>query len=143
MPSQSRHYQPSDRGWVTAALGSDAAIDTDKHIEVVEDGADRAVAVWVEPVAGSPMLGEVVSAPPRLDMFYAAILAVIEELVAKGYQTGVARVLDEPVVEILQRDLGDAITVTPVGTNTKTGKTAYWEINTIPADALVVLRGLV
>ena len=79
-----RAYRAADRAWVRDLIG-DTAIDAKgNHIEIVEDGSDKALAVWFEPEDGPPILGEVIATPARQKMFYAAILAVIEALVAKG-----------------------------------------------------------
>ncbi len=131
-----RRYAPTDRAWIAALLGGTAAIDAKgNHIEIVEDGDDKAFAVWLEPDGkdGTPILGPVITGPERRDMFYAALLAVIEALVAGGYRTGTATVAGERVVKMLQRDLGDVISVTPVGRNVKTGKPGHWQIDVVPA----------
>ena len=138
-----RKYAESDRSWVADLIGAPAIDAKGNHIEIVEDGADRAVAVWHESGDNTPVLGVVEAVPPRRDMFYAAILAVIEALVAKGYTTGTADIPDRHVMLLLKRGLGDVITITPVGRNVKTGEPGYWQIDTVPADALPILRGLV
>ena len=140
-----RRYRKTDRAWVEPITGATAIAAKGNHIEVVEDGADRAFAIWYGPddLAGPAILGVVEAIPPRRDMFYAAILAVIEALIEKGYRAGTADVKDEQVVALLRRGLGDLITVTPVGRNVKTQKVGYWRIDVDPAKALSVLRGLV
>ncbi len=138
-----RRYIPADRTWVEPLVGTAAIGAKGNHIEIVEDGADRAVAVWHESGDNTPVLGVVEAVPPRRDMFYAAILAVIEVLVAKGYTTGTADIPDRHVMLLLKRGLGDAITITPVGRNVKTGEPGYWQIDVDPVKVLPVLRGLV
>lgn len=145
MAKTTRSYEVVDRAWVEPLAGKTAIDAKGNHIEVVEDGADKALAIWFGPddLDSPAILGVVEAIPPRRDMFYAAILAVIESLVARGYRTGTATVKDEQVVKLLQRGLGDLITVTPVGRNVKTGRVGYWQIDVDPAKVLPVLRGLV
>ena len=146
MTKRTRRYRKTDRQWVAAELGGTVAIDAKgNHIEIVEDGADKALAVWLKPKdpEGTPILGPVITVgTARRDMFYAAILAVIESLVARGYRTGTATIRDERVVKLLKRGLGKLITVTPVGRNVKTGAVGHWQIDCDPVKVLPVLRGL-
>ncbi len=135
-----RDYEESDRAWVAEKIGTPAIDAKSNHIEIVEDGADKAFALWVE--TSTPILGPVITIPERRDMFYAALLAVIEALVVKGYQTGTANVLDERVAKMLQRDLGDLITVAPVGRDVKTGAVGYWQIDVVPSEVVDRLKGL-
>lgn len=135
-----RVYKESDREWVAEKLGGTAAIDAKgNRIEIVEDGADRGLAIWLE--TDTPILG-VVDSTSR-EMFYAALLAVIEALVEKDYKTGTATIRDKRVMLMLKRDLGDTITITPVGRNTVTDEVGSWRIDVVPAEVVYKLRGLV
>lgn len=144
MPKDTRQYDESDRTRVAEKLGGTAGIDaTGNHIEIVEDGPDWALALWIEGGGGiPPTLGEVITTPERSDMFYAALLAVIEALIARGDRSGTANVRDKRVALMLQRDLGKLITVTPMGRNVKTGEPGYWQIDVVPSEVVDRLKEL-
>ncbi len=136
-----RRYASADRDWVAELLGGTAAIDArGNRIEIAEDGADRAVAVWHSPDDRSvAFLGPVLLASPeRRDLFYAAILAACEAALAEGYTQASFYLLDRRMVTRIRRDFQE--TPTPVGRNVKTRQPGHWELTVDLADAATKLR---
>lgn len=136
-----RRANPADREWISALIGGTAAIDANQNrIEVVEDGADKAVAVWLSPDGeGVPILGAVLGVgPERRDLIYAAVIAACEAALAAGHTRGQATIADQRMVTRLVRDLG--LTATPVGRNVKTGKPGHWNIDIDLAEIVAELR---
>ncbi len=136
-----RRYAPADRDWVAELIGGTAAIDAKgNRIEVAEDGADKALAVWHSPEDGDvAILGPVLLVgPERRDLFYAAILAACEAALAEGYARASFYLLDRRMVTLIRRDFN--VFPTPVGRNVKTGQPGHWELTVDLADAATKLR---
>ena len=139
-----RHALPDDRTWLAALLGGTAAIDAaHHHVEIAEDGDDKAVAVWR--TAGSngiAMLGAVETVgADRRDLFYAAILAACEGMLAEGHTRGNFRVPDRRLVRRIKRDFDERMT--PVGRNVKTDQPGHWRLTVDLQDAATKLRRFV
>lgn len=125
-----RRARPADRAWISALIGGTAAIDAPRNrIEVVEDGDDKAAAVWVSPDGeGIPILGAVLAiGPERRDLIYAAVIAACNAALAEGHTRGRAMIPDRRMVTRLRRDLG--LTAAPAGRHVKTGQPSHWEID--------------
>ena len=138
----------SDRSWIKAVLGvgADGAIDQKRHrIEVVEDGGDRAMALWLAKEHGPAFLGPVLvdAKTERRDLFHAAIIAVCRAVLAEGYTRGRTRVADARIVRILERSYD--IKLAPVGRKVATDAVGHWEIEIDPAKMIAVAerKGLV
>ena len=136
MTELTRRYEESDRAWVSAKLGkyADGAIDQDTHrIEVVEDGADKAFALWIAK-PGHAYLGPIVvdASTERRDLFHAAIVATAKAAVAEGYTVAKTEVRKLAIVRILEEAYD--VTLTPAGRNVKTGKVSAWSLTVDPRD---------
>ncbi len=120
-----RRYAPADRDWVAELIGGTAAIDArGNHIEIAEDGAGKAVAVWHSPESGDvAILGAVLGVgPERRDLFYSVILAACEAALAEGYAQASFHVLDRRMVTRIRRDFQE--TPTPSGGTSRRGSPA-------------------
>lgn len=147
MGISTHRIEESDRAWVSAKLGkhADGAIDQDTHrIEVVEDGADKAFAIWIAK-PGYALLGPVIvdASTERRDLFHAAIVATAKAAVAEGYIVAKTLVNKLTVVRILEDAYG--VKFTPAGRNMKTGKVDHWSLTVDPRDIIATAerKGLV
>jgi len=135
MSIQVRRFQEVDRVWVAALLSGNGTIDAKQtRIEIVEDGEDKALAVWLSPDGdGLPILGTVLNdGRQRLNLFRAAIVAVCEAGIAEGHTRGRTLILKQRIMMLVARDFD--LTFTPVGTNVKTGEPGRWEVEVALAD---------
>jgi len=119
-----------DRAWALRMLGAgaNAALAGERHRFIIaEDGAAKALALWVASEGDTAFLGPVLVDPPgRHDLFNAAIVAVCQAGLDEGYTIGKTRVNDRRIVRLLERDFG--VTFTPTARNAVAGPVVAWEL---------------
>ncbi len=130
MPSVVRPYKEVDR--VKAlTLVNRGVLDTLTNKTLVIEGGDTFGLVtwaWPNPFGNDlPLLGGIdLSDKARRDLYDELLLAVCDAALAEGHTRGQSIIKDEAVLMLMQATF--EITVTPVGTNTKTGKPGHWMI---------------
>lgn len=137
MAITTRRYTEADDAWVTEELGR--SVRQERHrIEIVEDGDEKAMALWVAKEGAEPVafLGPVLvdASTERRDLFHAAIIATARAAVAEGFTVAKTRVKVREVVRILEEAYD--VTFTPVGRNIQTGKIASWELTVDPREII-------